>query len=488
MKYSILVIFCSALSIWPIELNNLARFQKFLKEFKDPDYSESDKDIYGNFWYDASLDKQFPDQPDITENADETEMFHKTLVGSLGFRGTWIKSSDTFQLDQHMDINGSINEMESSNIKSNTLSGMHDTNAIKERIFAGRSIYTMNFERHFGFERLKGLPFWELPANVDLAGLDRVRKDYDSKSTITTSEKSIFRNATNSVRLMPGIGFGRRKPVLPVYRAFEFERTLKRRGLIDHNLSDSTMTALIGLNASIQAYNLKNELWQKYFMQQLENIILTDDAIRDSSLNALTLFTLYETILTPLPDFYHGFKMSINGNLIGTTHYLLQKYYEDEVSRSSEFGFDLNYGAFGTISMTYQVFSRLFFECSLLKSTLIDESDERYPEYSDSYKDESLLELTPDNHYDFMLKGTFHYFITNRILMNCGLAFKNSTSRYKRQLAAGFLNLTIYIEDDISLNCSIRRLITENKSNDDYNRINYKRKYDNISVGLIYDL
>jgi hypothetical protein len=287
-----------------------SRFLRVVRQFKNAAYSATDRDLLVDFSYDAQSDNKGRDAEGLTDFYDDESNFHRSIDGKIAAVQNRLKGSVTTQESRNIEIGFTGNFNEDARTKSNRLLSMADTvqeSTSKAELYAS---YRSDYERHFGFKRCKGLPFWSLGSSVRIAGNDQRNSKYSTgtiERTFPISKKAIVQSAELYLGVKPEIGYGRPNPVWPVYYAFEVERKLKECGALRGELSDKTLLAIANQCASMEAYRVNYDKSGKFFMAALDSIIRTDTMADLSHATMYTSFKVREAVDNKFPYFFAGF-------------------------------------------------------------------------------------------------------------------------------------------------------------------------------------
>lgn len=262
--------------------------------------------------------------------------------------------------------------------------------------------------------------FWGVNGNIELSGDDERRKEFRSRNVngiYKNAYQEIYQSINGELSVAPSLGFGRKRPVEPVYQAFLIEHKLKKSGCIKGNLSDSTMYRLVGLTSSVEAYKLKNEKYVKFLMSDIEKIILKDSAVVDSTIDAFALFRLHEVFEIELPFFYCGPSVYISWSSRGRIG-LSSSYISYEPDQS----YDLKNGDFDVVGMPDVPYLNLEYTFPLLTTVFAELKI-------------GLPILTQPNFtgiYDRKYTGeaALYCMLLNKLILDCGIE-ANNDNRWK---------------------------------------------------------
>lgn len=442
----------------PAESNH-SRFFTALKSYNYPEYKILDRDINLDFNY-------YNDQ---TENNQVENNYHdkntqKSLSGDLSFsfKNTMLKPVYWSDLYIYLSLGGNKYKYET----INTHIGPYTTNysdtshnSTLNAIARFQSQYV--FERHLTFPLLGDLPFFSISGHTTIYA-DRRReesKNYDPANSIS---KRWSNRVQENFKIIPEIGFSRRQPVEPIFRAFEIERKLKQAHVISETVSMNTIRKLSTFIASKETYYITHDKYDKYRMKDLGMILHSDSLVDTSRLDAFAYFKVMEALTSNAPVFFCGFRVAVgcvaNGNGYSTKGDLYNQSETDSIDTDLRIEVSASY--------TFPVFRKLFFESELKMSD------------STTNKQQFKYKLSKQN-VNFKL----HYFLTDKILANAtlyALPMKYLFPNGDEPQSIG-LDLNFYLEDNVSL----RLYASKNfRGDDDYNTVGNTTSRSNEQVGL----
>lgn len=463
MKKALFFCFLLALSAFAFEKGQNHRFHRMIKGFNYPHYRESDRDIVLNFQYDAYRSNNIPEEADIDEL--QKKSFYRDMNGELELDLDFISSNPVRRTDQNIVFRagGSLNERFV--IMTNEILGTFDTLAERMSEAEGICAYNLYHEKHFGFKRLNGLPFFGAYGHVTLRGTDTIKNYYlhhNNYSSPFRRSKEINQSVTLTGSVEPSVGVGNRKPVKPIYEAFLVERKLKKAGALRGDLSDSTMYSIAELIASLKACRLKHDKYEKFLMSGLQKILNKDSCVIDSALDAFTLFKAREGIISEHPLFYSGFSARIY-EIIRADGGWNSKYATRDSTDDRGFEFNWDLIPMLEVMWTAPVFKRFFISLNL-KKPIFDVSNDLsysiYPQFGiDAY-----------------------FLLLDRLTAEAGF----TTGRYgKREFFInGELAFNLYIEDKMAVSFFVRENFVNDKRNANSTT---KSLIESASVKLNYD-
>jgi hypothetical protein len=307
-----------------IEKGSIFRFYNILRKFDNPVYSAKDRDIIGNIDYSSlQYDSIIPSVSTISELGNFDEKYRMNFTGAIGFTGRKIKSSPAFQSDDSITsiFTGEINK--ETRLSGNQSLGTFDTSVERNRSANALIDFRKSIRFYSPFSLLPRHLFGEIQTSVSASGNYRVRDDrYHYQSRYANYYKTIQKEALGSIALSPIVGFGKRLPIAPVYKAFEIERKLKKVRALRSDFSDSTLLKLSALIGSIESFKVNYDRPDKYYMKQIEKIVRNDASCDSVLFDAFALFKAFETLGEAFPLLFHGFEIKLI-----TTFSLSEEYY-----------------------------------------------------------------------------------------------------------------------------------------------------------------
>jgi hypothetical protein len=455
-----LIVIISALFAFSIEKGSIARFHRLLKLFEYPVYTASDKDVSAHFFYNTNSNKDIPREDDITAAGVNHEDFSREIKGDLGFTGTWLKSSALNQVSNKLTGTAESGYSENALIDVHPIFGIYDSSEEKNCVQTADIQQELVWERHFKTDKLKDFPFIGLHENANYSvELKKAEHTYRSNQEgyLEKAEKSKYSDMGVKADLAPVIGFGKTRPIRPVYQAFEVERHLRVCNVITGSLSDQTIINIAELCASIKAAQLRNDLYRKNFMKKLEQILEEDPGISDTSLDAYSLYKVYETFETDYPEFMAGFKgilkFEISGKYLHNSSRIEGPFIYDSFHESDA---SFHYQTTCGFLVAYPVIRRLFLSMMV--------SDLKTPE----------------------LNGAFYFLATNRLFIVSGID-ANWNRHYRNTRVEGYCDIRLYLEDKFWLNCLMKRSIYKSIFTEENVEVFHRAQNENISLGLNYD-
>ncbi len=473
MKKLILFVLLSVCAIHALEKGQIARFHRILRQFEYSGYRASDRDIHINFDYRTNDNQKAPSEEDITSDALRQEDFSRDIYGSAGFTGTWLRSSALVQMNNKIDAHAAAGLYEQSVVTFQPLTGIFDSSeSIRSNRLYSLS-YILNCEKHFRTRRLKDFPFIGIGGYTALMGSRESMEKYRTANRTGQYQDVDKEHGSDlyiSSEFTPIAGFGKMRPVRPIYQAFEIERNLKATSAISAPLSDQTILKIAELNGSIKAYQLRNEQYRKFLMKRLEEIIKTDSAVIDSSLDAYALFKVYETFETEYPEFLVGFSGYVKAS--AKVRYERWRYsvWEDDpwdddlMLNEGRYWEPTDFGSKGTVdyytdiclSLCYPVVNRLFLSIVVSGPT--------YP----------------------TIDGAFYLMLTNRLFIETGIDAVWG-NYYRTSLIEGYCDVKLYIENHLYLTCNLKRTIQKKVYQKEFFDIKNRKQSEGIRLGVNYD-
>jgi hypothetical protein len=471
MKKMVLFLYLSVCNLLALEKGQIARFHRILRQFEYSGYRASDRDIHADFFYQTDDNKIVPTKEDITSDALHREEFSREINGKVGFTGAWLRSSALIQMRNNIDGSVAAGRRDGAFVTMLPLTGIFDSSkSIRNNSTCSLS-YKFNIEKHFKTKTIKDFPFIGATGTAGFKGereelkSNYITNQYGGHHHIDKSRSSYLK--MNS-EISPVAGLGKMRPVRPVYQAFEIERNLKKTSVIASTLSDQTIIRIAELNASIEGFRLRNDIYRKFLMKSLEEIIKKDSAVIDTNLDAYSLFKVYETFETKYPEFLAGVSCYVKANVKGKYERFLESVWNDDehhVAANASGQWEptalgsestVDYYADICFALCYPVVNRLFLSISL--------TGPKVP----------------------ILDGFFYLLITNRLFVKSGInAVLDRDSRSSS--IDGFCDIKLYIENNISLNCNLNRNIQRNISSKKVIDIRSRKQFEVITLGVNYD-
>lgn len=467
MKKLLAFVVLSVCYLHALEICQISRFHRILRQFEHCGYRASDRDISADFNYQTDGNITAPTGDDITSDALHQENFSRNINGRVGFAGRWLRSSTLLQMRNDIDGNAAAGILENADITSLPKTGIYDSS---ESIRSNQSYslsYALNCEKHFRTTLFKDFPF------IGISGLSALRGNREKLENYRVANRTGQYQDVDKERrtdwhisseVGPIAGFGKMRPVRPVYQAFEIERNLKETSAISSSLSDQTVLKIAELNSSIEAYRLRNDLYRKSLMKNLETIIKNDPAVADTCLDAYSLFKVYETFETKYPEFLVGFsgyvKTSVTARHANGDRRVWAYHSSEErgvwVRRVDDAAGSIDYYTDVCLSLCYPVVNRLFLS--------ITASGPAYP----------------------TIDGTFYLMLTNRLFIETGIdaVWDND---YKTSSIKGYCDINLYIENHLYLTCNLKRTIQKSIYSQEFFDIKNRRQSEGIRLGVNYD-
>jgi hypothetical protein len=466
-----LLLVLAVLPVDGIERNSIFRFHRLLQQYDQPDYRASDRDIFADIEYSARSQEEKPRYSTVSREGADYQSYSMDFSDTLGFFGQRLRSSSIKQSNQQLmlSLNGAVRKV--SDVNGNSLTGFNYTRSDENWMVNGSLDYSGDFRRYSRLSFLHRLLFLELNADAGVTGAYWRQRNYyrqmDQYADSTFMNTARTRFASGDIFLRPGIGYGKRLPVAPVYKAFEIERKLKKAGALRSNLSDTTLMKLAQLCGSLESFRVNYDRPDKYVMRQLDKIVSGDSAVDPVQLQAFALFKAYETFSEQMPLLFEGFEVKLNLEGMLGYHYRNR---ESDQNISSDMdsdpgpihymSIDLNFLHPLTLSWTLPVVSRLFIELGM---------DPRYDCSNNPFR------------FDGMIGA--YFFITNFIVAHASIseipvyivAPYDTPGRFE-------LETDIFLEDHFSLRIRCFKHIN------DYCPDWYTRKVDEgVSLRVNYD-
>ncbi|MBN1577458.1 MAG: hypothetical protein JW913_12950 [Chitinispirillaceae bacterium] len=354
-----------------IERNSIFRFHRLLRQYDQPDYRASDRDIFADIEYSGQTREEKPRYSTVSREGSGYQSYYLDFSDTLGFTGRRLRSSSTKQSDQKLmlSLSGAIDRR--SEVTDNSLTGFNSTSSDEYWKACGSIKYSGAIRRYSRLSFLHKLLFLELNTNADVSGVyyrDRhFTHNVDRYSDSTYMNTARSRNAGGGIGLRPAVGYGKRLPVAPIYKAFEIERKLKKAGALRSDLSDTTLMKLAQLCGSLESFRVNHDRPDKYVMRQLEKIVSGDSAVDSVQLQAFALFKAYETFSEQMPLLFKGFEVKLRADADLYYYYYLNSN-SDRYSDPNPYQaltIDLDFMNPLELEWTLPVVSRLFIELGI---------------------------------------------------------------------------------------------------------------------------
>lgn len=300
-----LVTFC-----FGTEQNSGFRFLKLFLRYDTPTYTALDRDVFGSADYNANYSENNLSMFEQKYNA--------SYNGNVGCKITSVKSDRVFVNRTEVDgkVFGTIGKR-SDIAKSQELS-VGDSSLAHELKAECSGLLKHSFKWYPVRDRFR--PF--VGCDIAIDGYYTKSKSQNYRHEIytrnTRSKSTIHSGMMRSTGILtPAVGIGKPQPVTPMYRAFEIERKLKRNGTIAGNLTSETLLLLSQFCGKLPSFRINHDRPEKFVMQELQSILLKDDAIDSVLLDAYALFMVYETFSESVPSVYCGYQFKLRGSFGG---------------------------------------------------------------------------------------------------------------------------------------------------------------------------
>ncbi|HMA63682.1 MAG TPA: hypothetical protein VKO63_00745 [Chitinispirillaceae bacterium] len=383
---------------------NFKRFMLKLKEFEYPQYTISD----------PSLNFNVSTYGTETNNNNFTENSGFSVQGNAegAYKFTIIRPQYWLDVNTSLAIAGNYDKSE------RIVQG--ETNKFKDKALRASSTLHTQYELH---------PLGELLNNILFAGVT-VDNWYmrDWRKTSSSEYTNDYDNLTGKAE----IGASFRKPVRPLYAAFEIERKLKDAGVIADTLTSETLQDLSNVVITREKLILRHDIVQKFVMEQIEKVLIKDSLVDTTKLDAFALFKISEALDIQIPEIYTGFKMSLG--VAGVGLWKPSGYYNPVTDHR---GTDDYYKTVMELALSYTapVCTRLFIYAELTKKATGE-----YEGFEHNFKYQ-------------VVNTRLHYIFTNRIIGTGGvngIACKYFVPENQR-VQSVFMELEFYLEDKVSL-------------------------------------
>ncbi|MBN1757076.1 MAG: hypothetical protein JW863_02095 [Chitinispirillaceae bacterium] len=349
-----------------IDRNSIFRFHRILHCYDNPRYLALDRDLLLGFNYNASEHENPPRQLSIDTSGDFKQNYSMNLRGNTGIATTFEYSSEPLLADY--SVNSSLQGSRSrfSSIRGNEMTGLFDSTTSRGSSINGHLSGSGSFRRYPAASGYFRHFFLEIYGSAQIdAAYERENSydhdiDYYEESRRSTS--STGKNYTGEFRLSPAIGYGRRRPVEPVYKAFEIERKLRKDGVLNASLSGSTLLELSKLIGSQRSFRIDHDRPDKFIMEKITSILGDDPACDTAKIDTYAFFRVYETLSERFPWLYHGFEIRLRLRATARYQYAYRRSTAIRTDIDTSDAFDFDYTAKHPLQLewTIPVASRLF--------------------------------------------------------------------------------------------------------------------------------
>jgi hypothetical protein len=419
---------------------NFKRFMLKLKTFEYPQYTISDPSL--NFYLSTYGN----------ENNNNTKNSGLSVYGNAegAYKFTTICPQYWLDVNTSLALAGDYDKSE------RIVQGV--TTSFKSKSLSARSTLHAQYEFH---------PLGKLLDNIAFTGVTVDNWYYRDWNKNSNSE------GTNDYDDLTGkaeIGASFRKPIKPLYIAFEMERKLKDAGVISDTLTSKTLQELSKIVITREKLKLRHDKAQKFIMEQIDSVLVKDSAVNKSKIDAFALFKISEALDVYFEEIYTGFRVSLG--IAGVGKWEPSGYYNPQTDHR---GTDDSYKAVMELSMSYTVpvYARLFFYTKLtIKETA------QYDGFEHNFK------------YQIVNAG-IHYLLTNRIIasygvngISCKYFFPENKSIYNMTM-----DLNYYLEDKVNIDLyGSRDFGGMLNSSSNYKEADYRRRSFRAGLQLQFGL
>jgi hypothetical protein len=375
-----------------------------LKTFEYPQYTISDPSL--NFY--ASTHGINAKNDSFTKNNGLSIYGYATGM----YKFTTIRPGYWLDVNTSLSIVGGYDEFESI--------VQYDTTLSKSKELSARSSLHAQYEYH---------PFGKLFNNIAFTGVT-----IDNQYSRYWVKRSNY-ESTNDYDDLTGkaeIGISFRKPIKPLYTAFEMERKLKEAGVLSDTLTSGTLQDLSKIVIASEKLKLRHEKAQKFIMEQIDSVLVKDSAINKSKIDAFALFKISEALEVYFEEIYVGLRLSLG--IAGVGKWQPSGYYNPQTDHR---GTDDDYKAVMELALSYTVpvCARLFFYTQMTK------------------KESGWVDDFEHNFKHQIVNVGVRYILTNRLIANYGV--NGISCKYffpeNKSISTMVMDLNYYLEDNVKL-------------------------------------
>ena len=297
-------------------------------------------------------------------------------------------------------------------------------------------------------------------------------------------------NATILVDFIGGIGVGKHVNTTPVYQIAMLEKRLIENGVADFRLSNKTVASIARLLAINNSYKLKKFEKTKEFKSELDSIIIKDPSVKKENLRYISPLDIKKILLCNAPvfnakpkvrlftksrAFFNLYRMENEYpygeyNPISDTSYKDTSYIKPKFRYEHLLGIDFVWGT---------PFTHFWFlEVRGIRNLLSTDKEIDFYDTNKHVKWDEVL----DTRWDLQSSLWF----SNWILLQLGLNNLPTWIIIPNELQyKSYLNLTIFIEDYISLTTEIS-YYKHHRKHDTY--LNWHEPLNRIYNGLLFSI
>ena len=321
------------LTVLAVEKSSVSRFHHILRHYDNPRYTACDRDLVMGFSYSGTEHRSPPRSITIDTGGNLKQNYSMKLRGNTGVLTRYEYSSVPLQVNYTVNSDANVVRNRNTTISGNEALGTFDS-TIWNNSSIGATLKGSGSLRYYPAALFfQSHLFLEIGGYGDLTGAYNLQNNYshDIGSSVerTYAQSATRRNFSASVHFFPAVGFGKKQPVEPVYKAFEMERKLRKDGVLKGNLSNGTLLQLSEMVGSGSFFRVSHERPDKFMMQKFESILRGDSACDSTALDSYALFHAYETFSEQFPWLFHGFEIKLR--LTGMAEYIY-----DDVQHGTE--------------------------------------------------------------------------------------------------------------------------------------------------------
>lgn len=273
-------------SCYAVDWNEIPRFYKAMEQFDFPEYKFGAGGISLWFNYNERLDNNTSKpNPDIPYNTNTNQSYYQNFNGNgdANYKIKKMSKENSFTNNLIFSFDGSQNE--TGDISTNDLNGYYDTSSRKESYGDFTLDDDFEVEKYFNIKKSGQNPFVKLNVAVSGTYLDSRVHRYNSDNNYFSSNYSKTKIYTFLLNVIPSIGFGKRKPIYPIYQSFEIERKLKQSGALKGKLSDQSIQSLAAVIVSSEKITSKHTRPYKYIVCAIDSVLRNDSNVSISKLD-----------------------------------------------------------------------------------------------------------------------------------------------------------------------------------------------------------
>ncbi|MBD3420706.1 MAG: hypothetical protein GF398_11365 [Chitinivibrionales bacterium] len=446
---------------------------RLIKMYDDPVFFARDRDAYFEYSYSSHREDDAARSPSLDAQGDGAKSFRRKLENDMGISYRRIHSRLSRDSDVGIAVGADGHFIKESDIVYNELIGKGDTTAesdIKANAYAHVSLaYSLYRET----KRRKIDLFAGVYLQWNTHAFREIDNEYESAhlNYPAADAKSEQRYAAiTDVRVAPRFGVGRPVNAELIYRALEIERMLRKRYALKDTLSDKTLLQLTRAIASRERFRIEHDLAEKFYYQDLEQILVADSNVHRDKLDAYTIEKAEEVLYHNYPEMMDGLRFYVSLWEQIELSYAQEKVKRNgaEVHGTGSLSLDNRYELFDVHLVWGKLIWKNIFIRTEVEANFISTSSESNVAFVKTAFDD------PQQHLDLSV----FYLITNKLIAKAGCyrlpAFLVIPADIPQTIYA---SLDYVLEDDITLTLSFTKKQIKNKLYDEQ-----------FSLKLMYDL